>query len=192
MKLHIYHNELDALECIEKDYECLLKEWMSVREQYPNARLYQDSICAKNDVTPKTKAEALALLEADGDYFVICHAGTPFEIFLIVVTVLSAALAIYTYMNMPEVNSDQSSGSGNNSLSARQNKHRVSERVSDIYGAVKSIPDLIAPAYRYYADNVQVEECLMCIGTGYFDIDPDQIKEAETPVNSIGDRKSVV
>ena len=186
MKLHIYHNELDALECIEKDYECLLKEWMSVREQYPNARLYQDSICAKNDVTPKTKAEALALLEADGDYFVICHAGTPFEIFLIVVTVLSAALAIYTYMNMPEINSDQSSGSGNNSLSARQNKHRVSERVSDIYGAVKSIPDLIAPAYRYYADNVQVEECLMCIGTGYFDIDPDQIKEAETPVNSIG------
>ena len=67
MKLHIYHNELDALECIEKDYECLLKEWMSVREQYPNARLYQDSICAKNDVTPKTKAEALALLDADGE-----------------------------------------------------------------------------------------------------------------------------
>ena len=185
MKLHIYHNELDALECIEKEYDCLLKEWMSVREQYPNARLYKDSICAKNDVTPKTKAEALRLLDADGDYFVICHAGDPFTIFLVVVTVLSAALAIYTYMNMPEVDQNQSLGSGNNSLSARQNKHRTSERVPDIYGAVRSVPDLIAPVYRYYADNVQVEECLLCVGTGYFDINADQIKEAETPINSI-------
>lgn len=185
MKLRIYHNELDPLECIEKEYECLLKDWLNMREEYPDARLYKDSICAQNDVTPKTKAEALRLLEADGDYFVLCHAGTPFEIFMVVVMVISAGLAIYTYMNMPEVNNDQSTGSGNNSLSARQNKHRTSERVPDIYGTVKSVPDLIAPVYRYYADNVQVEECLLDVGTGYFEINSDQIKEGETPISSI-------
>lgn len=184
MKLRIYPNELDPLEFSEKEYECLLKDWMNIREEYPEARLYKDSICAQNDVTPKTKEEALRLLHADGDYFVLCHAGTPFEIFLVVVTVLSAALAIYTYMNMPEI-PDQASGSGNNSLASRQNKHRTSERVPDIYGNVKSIPDLIAPLYRYYADNVQVEEALLSIGTGYFEIDSDQIKEGETPINTI-------
>lgn len=184
MKLRIYHNELDPLEFSEKEYECLLKDWLNIREEYPDARLYKDSICAQNDVTPKTKAEALRLLEADGDYFVLCHAGTPFEIFLVVVTVLSAALAVYTYMNMPEI-PDQASGSGNNSLASRQNKHRTSERVPDIYGKVKSIPDLIAPLYRYYADNVQVEEALLSIGAGYFEIDSDQIKEGETPINTI-------
>ncbi|MCU4365649.1 hypothetical protein KTG70_10920 [Acinetobacter variabilis] len=184
MKLRIYPNELDPTEYSEKEYECLLKDWLNIREEYPEARLYKDSICAQNDVTPKTKEEALQLLHADGDYFVLCHAGTPFEIFLIVVTVLSAALAIYTYMNMPEI-PDQASGSGNNSLASRQNKHRTSERVPDIYGKVKSIPDLIAPLYRYYADNVQVEETLMSIGTGYFEIEQDQIKEGETPVNTI-------
>lgn len=184
MKLRIYPNELDPTEFNEKEYECLLKDWMNIREEYPEARLYKDSICAHNDVTPKTKEEALQLLHADGDYFVLCHAGTPFEIFLVVVTVLSAALAIYTYMNMPEI-PDQASGSGNNSLASRQNKHRTSERVPDIYGNVKSIPDLIAPLYRYYADNVQVEEALLSIGTGYFEIDPDQIKEGETPINTI-------
>src|SRR5690606_37648367 len=84
----------------------------------------------------------------------------------------------------PEI-PDQASGSGNNSLASRQNKHRTSERVPDIYGKVKSIPDLIAPLYRYYADNVQVEEALLSIGTGYFEIDPDQIKEGETPINTI-------
>lgn len=185
MKLRIYHNELDPLEFSEKEYECLLKDWLNTREEYPEARLYKDSICAQNDVTPKTKQEALKLLEADGDYFVLCHAGTPFEIFMVVVMVISAGLAIYTYMNMPEINNDQSTGSGNNSLSARQNKHRTSERTPDIYGTVKSVPDLIAPVYRYYADNVQVEECLLGVGTGYFDINPDQIKEGETPISSI-------
>lgn len=184
MKLRIYPNELDPTEYSEKKYECLLKDWLNIREEYPEARLYKDSICAQNDVTPKTREEALQLLHADGDYFVLCHAGTPFEIFLVVVTVLSAALAIYTYMNMPEI-PDQASGSGNNSLASRQNKHRTSERVPDIYGNVKSIPDLIAPLYRYYADNVQVEEALLSIGTGYFEIDSDQIKEGETPINTI-------
>lgn len=184
MKLRIYPNELDPTEYSEKEYECLLKDWLNIREEYPEARLYKDSICAQNDVTPKTKEEALQLLYADGDYFVLCHAGEPLTIFLVVVTVLSAALAIYTYMNMPEI-PDQASGSGNNSLASRQNKHRTSERVPDIYGNVKSIPDLIAPLYRYYADNVQVEEALLSIGTGYFEIDPDQIKEGETPINTI-------
>ncbi len=184
MKLRIYPNELDPTEFNEKEYECLLKDWMSIREEYPEARLYKDSICAHNDVTPKTKEEALQLLHADGDYFVLCHAGDALTIFLVAVTVLSAALAIYTYMNMPEI-PDQASGSGNNSLASRQNKHRTSERVPDIYGNVKSIPDLIAPLYRYYADSVQVEEASLSIGTGYFEIDPDQIKEGETPVNTI-------
>lgn len=184
MKLRTYHNELDPTEYSEKEYDCLLKDWLNIREEYPEARLYKDSICAQNDVTPKTKEEALQLLHADGDYFVLCHAGTPLEIFLVVVTVLSAALAIYTYMNMPEI-PDQATGSGNNSLASRQNKHRTSERAPDIYGKVKSIPDLIAPVYRYYADNVQVEETLMSIGTGYFEIEQDQIKEGETPVNTI-------
>ncbi|WP_179992009.1 MULTISPECIES: host specificity factor TipJ family phage tail protein [unclassified Acinetobacter] len=184
MKLRIYPNELDPTEYSEKEYECLLKDWLNIREEYPEARLYKDSICAQNDVTPKTKEEALQLLHADGDYFVLCHAGDPLTIFLVVVTVLSAALAIYTYMNMPEI-PDQASGSGNNSLASRQNKHRTSERAPDIYGKVKSIPDLIAPLYRYYADNVQVEEALLSIGTGYFEIDSDQIKEGETPINTI-------
>lgn len=185
MKLRIYPNELDPTEYSEKEYDCLLKDWLNIREEYPEARLYKDSICAQNDVTPKTKEEAIQLLHADGDYFVLCHAGTPFEIFLVVVTVLSAALAVYTYMNMPEITDQQASGSGNNSLASRQNKHRTSERAPDAYGHVKSIPDLIAPLYRYYADNVQVEEALLSIGTGYFEIDPDQIKEGETPINTI-------
>lgn len=185
MTLKIFHNELDASDCTERSYTCLLTEWMQVREQYPNARLYKDVICVQNDITPSTKADAWALKGVTGDYQVLCHAGDPVTLG-IAAAVLSVGVAVYTYVNMPDVNSPQdTSGSPNNRLAQRQNKHRVGERVPDIYGKVKSIPDLISSVYRYYKDNIQVEECLLSIGTGSFEIDKYKISEGETPISTI-------
>ena len=185
--LKIFYNELDAGEFEQRPYECLLTEWLAIREQYPTARLYRDCICVQNDVTPKTREQAMALMGATGDYQVLCHAGDPVSALLIVSSVLAVGAAVYTYMNMPDVNTDTAgvSGSPNNSLAQRQNKHRVNERVPDIYGKVKSLPDLISPVYRYYKNNVQVEECLLSLGTGHFEIDEATIKEGETPIKSI-------
>lgn len=185
MTLKIFHNELDASECTERSYNCLLTEWLQIREQYPAARLYKDVICVQNDITPKTKIDAWALKDVTGDYQVLCHAGDPFTLGVIA-AVIAVGTAIYTYVNMPDMSAPQdTSGSPNNSLAQRQNKHRVGERVPDIYGKRKVIPDLVSPVYRYYQDNVQVEECLLSIGNGEFAIDENSIKEGETPVNTI-------
>lgn len=185
MTLKIFHNELDASECTDRCFDCLLTEWMEVREEYPAARLYSGAICVQNDITPKTKLEAWALKDVTGDYQVLCHAGEPTTL-LLIAAVISIGSAIYTYMNMPEMSTPQdTSGSPNNSLAQRQNKHRVGERSPDIYGKRKSIPDLVSSIYRYYKDKVQVEECLLCFGTGWFEIEEDSIKEGETPVNTI-------
>lgn len=185
MTLKIFHNELDASECTERSYNCLLTEWLQVREQYPNARLYKDVVCVQNDITPKTKIDAWALKDVTGNYQVLCHAGDPLTLGIIA-AVISVGMAVYTYLNMPDMQTPQdTSGSPNNSLAQRQNKHRVGERVPDIYGKRKVIPDLISPVYRYYQDNIQVEECLLCTGTGWFEIDENGIKEGETPVNTI-------
>lgn len=186
MLLKVFYNELDPTDCQEYQYDCLLAEWMRIREQHPNARLYHGPVSQQTDVTPKTKAEALALLEADGDYAILCHAyGFDPITWAIVGVVLSVGAAVYTYMHMPKLGTmDQvGGGSANNSLANRQNRHRAGQRVPDIYGRVKSIPDLIAPVYRYYRDNLQVEECLLCIGTGHFDI--TNICESETPIDTI-------
>lgn len=184
--LRIFTNPLDVSESETREYQCLLTEWLAIREQYPTARLYKDAICAQNDVTPKTKEQAWVLKDASGLYQVVCHAGDPGTI-MIAAAILSVATAVYTYMNMPKPPKDFGgvNGSTNNSLAQRQNQHRVGGRVPDIYGIVKSILDLIAPVYRYYRNNIQVEECLLCIGTGYFDIKQADIKEGETPVNTI-------
>ncbi|WP_201627417.1 host specificity factor TipJ family phage tail protein [Psychrobacter immobilis] len=185
MMLKIFHNELDASEFAEHFYTCLLTEWIAVREQYPQARLYKGTICVQNDITPKTKLDAWALKDVTGDYQVLCHAGTPLA-FGIIAAVISVGAAVYTYMNMPEMNAPQDiAGSPNNSLAQRQNKHRVNERAPDIYGKRKVVPDLISTVYRYYEGSVQVEECLLSIGTGSFAINEDMINEGETPINTI-------
>ncbi|MGP9558237.1 host specificity factor TipJ family phage tail protein [Psychrobacter sp. AOP7-A1-24] len=185
MMLKIFHNELDASEFAEHFYTCLLTEWIAVREQYPQARLYKGTICVQNDITPKTKLDAWALKDVTGDYQVLCHAGTPLA-FGIIAAVISVGVAVYTYMNMPEMNAPQDiAGSPNNSLAQRQNKHRVNERAPDIYGKRKVVPDLISTVYRYYEGSVQVEECLLSIGTGSFAINEDMINEGETPINTI-------
>lgn len=185
MMLKIFHNELDASDFTEHFYTCLLTEWIAVREQYPQARLYKGTICVQNDITPKTKMDAWALKDVTGDYQVLCHAGTPLA-FGIIAAVISVGVAVYTYMNMPEMNAPQDiAGSPNNSLAQRQNKHRVNERVPDIYGKPKVIPDLVSTVYRYYEGSVQVEECLLSIGTGSFAVSEDTIKEGETPINTI-------
>ena len=185
MMLKIFHNELDASEFAEHFYMCLLTEWIAVREQYPQARLYKGTICVQNDITPKTKLDAWALKDVTGDYQILCHAGTPLA-FGIIAAVISVGVAVYTYMNMPEMNAPQDiAGSPNNSLAQRQNKHRVNERAPDIYGKRKVVPDLISTVYRYYEGSVQVEECLLSIGTGSFAINEDMINEGETPINTI-------
>lgn len=185
MTLKIFHNELDASECTERSFACLLTEWIKVREEYPAARLYKDTICVQNDITPKTKADAWALKDVTGDYQVLCHAREPNTLALIA-AVISIGSAVYTYMSMPDLSTPQdTSGSPNNSLAQRQNKHRVNERVPDVYGRAKSTPDGISSFYRHYKDNIQVEECLLCFGTGSFAIDENSIKEGETPINTI-------
>ncbi|WP_250162214.1 host specificity factor TipJ family phage tail protein [Psychrobacter sp. WY6] len=185
MMLKIFHNELDASEFAEHFYTCLLTEWIAVREHYPQARLYKGTICVQNDITPKTKLDAWALKDVTGDYQVLCHAGEPVTLGIIA-AVISVGVAVYTYMNMPEMNAPQDvAGSPNNSLAQRQNKHRVGERVPDIYGRRKVMPDLISTVYRYYEGSVQVEECLLSIGTGSFAINEDTINEGETPINTI-------
>jgi len=165
----------------------LLAAWVYARKKYPKCRLYKKAVQLHNDITPKTVESLKDLSDiSDGDYYIIDFAGEPTTL-LIAAVALVAAVSVYTYLTMPEVNqpNSDSSGSPNNSLANRQNKSRPGERVPDIYGHQKSIPDLIAPVYRYYVDNVQTEECLLCVGTGHFEIDEDLIKESETPIKTI-------
>lgn len=158
----------------------VLETFIEVKKNNPQARIYLQPACQQNDVTPANKVDeaALLMLSKKHDFDIVCGAGEAVTIFLAVTAVLSAGLAIYTYLNMPDV-PEMNQKSGNNELSNRVNRERIKGRVPDPFGTNKCVPDLIAPPILYYKENgVEVEECLMCIGRGEFEI--TDIKDGDT------------
>lgn len=141
-------------------------------EVFPDrARIYHLSVSHSNDVTPASDLAIQQLQALDGDiYVVVWPAYDPFTIAYLIVAAITLAFSVYTYMTMPkpQVSAAQSA---NNDLAERQNRARMNGRVPDIFGTVRSTPDLIAPSYTYYDENDrEIEENLMVIGRGYYQI----------------------
>ncbi len=158
----------------------VLETFIEVKKKHPHARIFLQPACQQNDVTPSNKVDeaSLQMLSKTNDFDIVCEAGEPLTIFLTVTAVLSAGLAIYTYLNMPDV-PQMNQKSGNNELSNRVNRERIKGRVPDPLGTNKCVPDLIAPPILYYKeDGVEVEDCLMCLGRGEFEI--TDIKDGDT------------
>lgn len=160
----------------------VLEAFIEVKKKHPQARIYLQPACQQNDVTPSNKVDeaSLVMLSQKHDFDIVCHAAglTPVEWFMVAAAVLSVGVSVYTYMNMPDVPiMDQKSS--NNELSNRVNRERIKGRVPDPFGTNKCVPDLIAPPILYYKeDGVEVEDCLMCLGRGEFEI--TDIKDGDT------------
>ena len=160
----------------------VLETFIEVKKKHPQARIYLQPACQQNDVTPSNKVDeaSLVVLSRKHDFDIVCHAAglTPVEWFMVAAAVLSVGVSVYTYMNMPDVPiMDQKSS--NNELSNRVNRERIKGRVPDPFGTNKCVPDLIAPPILYYKDDgIEIEECLMCLGRGEFEI--TDIKDGDT------------
>lgn len=108
---------------------------------------------------------------------------TGLEIAAIVALVISTSLSLYVMFTMPK-QKPQTAESANNELANRTNQNRLGGRVADIYGQVRSYPDLIAESYTYYNDDeIEVERQLLVIGRGYYQI--DDMKDATTNISDI-------
>ncbi|MGA6877448.1 host specificity factor TipJ family phage tail protein [Acinetobacter sp. AND/436] len=180
-RLRIFKNPVDGGdEVLHIRTDKVLETFIEVKKKSPQARIFLRPACQQNDVTPSNHIDAasLQMLAKTNDFDIVCEAGEPLTIFLVATAVLSAGLAIYTYLNMPDV-PEMNQKSGNNELSNRVNRERIKGRVPDPFGTNKCVPDLIAPPILYYKeDGVEVEECLMCIGRGEFEI--TDIKDGDT------------
>lgn len=182
-RLRILKNPLNAgEEVLHIRTDKVLEAFIEVKKKHPQARIYLQPACQQNDVTPSSKVDeaSLVMLSQKYDFDIVCHAAglTPVEWFMVAAAVLSVGVSVYTYMNMPDVPiMDQKSS--NNELSNRVNRERIKGRVPDPFGTNKCVPDLIAPPILYYKDDgIEVEECLMCLGRGEFEI--TDIKDGDT------------
>lgn len=142
-------------------------EWPST------AKIYNAHVSTVTDITPSSPGDIERLKQLEGPFYVVVYPAIHIAAWvvyaIIAVVVVAAIVMINNIPNAAGLRNNQSQ-SPNNELSERTNKPRLNGRIPDIYGTVRSTPDLIAAPYKIFEDNKEVEYAYMCIGRGYFHI----------------------
>lgn len=138
-------------------------------------------------VTPVTPSDIPRLRELPGPFIIeVFPRGPETWIPMLISLAVSAALSIVSMMLAPSPPNQTArnirSESPNNGLSDRVNRERVNGRIPDIYGTVRSTPDLLC-AHRVFENHVEKEIAYMCIGRGAYDV--SDIRDGTTPVADI-------
>jgi len=150
-------------------------EWPST------ARIYNKQVSSATDVTPSNQSEIDRLGELEGPFFVIVYPAEPITIIYAIVAILVVAVVVMAQNQppLPTMRNTQNQ-SPNNELSERSNKPRPNARIPDIFGTVRSTPDLIALPYKIFENNEEVEYSYMCIGRGYYDVPELEVRDDTT------------
>lgn len=150
-------------------------EWPST------ARIYNEHVSSATDVTPACEADIERLGELEGPFYVVVYPADPVTIIVAIVAVVVVAAVVMAAQQPPTPTlRNTQNQSPNNELSERSNKPRPMARIPDIFGTVRSTPDLIAVPYKIFENNEEVEYAYMCIGRGYYDVPTLEVRDDTT------------
>ncbi|GEA08485.1 hypothetical protein KUL42_32460 [Alteromonas sp. KUL42] len=153
--------------------------------QFPSTgRIYHEQISENNDITPRTVKDIARLNTLDGHIYIVIYPGDPITVIFAVVAVVSAVVAFTMDVPNPALKNNQQT-SPNNELSSRSNRERINARVADIFGTVRSTPDMIAPAYKVFENHLEVEHAYMSVGRGEYEIPDNEVKDDTTRILDI-------
>ncbi|WP_433846890.1 host specificity factor TipJ family phage tail protein [Acinetobacter proteolyticus] len=161
------------------DVSAYLKQQFTVFPQ--NTKIYHNSVAEENDITPLNVEGIKHLQSLEGTFYVVIYPSWIWYVYYAIVAIM-AAYSVYSILTMPKPDGGQP-GSANNELANRSNRMRVKGRVPDIFGNIRAYPDLIAVLYNSYENDIEVEESLMCIGRGFYQI--HDCRDGDTDVNGI-------
>jgi len=158
-------------------------------ETWPEtAVVYQDHVGEENIIPIKCEQDVWNLNKLEGHIIVVVY---PAGLFAIGALVLAANVATILLAGRKKSKSDQvtaqrkipTAGSPNNGLSQRSNRERLNERIPEIFGTVRSIPDLLTNPHIEYRNNTEAEFAYLCVGRGEYEI--SDIREDETKIEMI-------
>ncbi len=163
-----------------------------------SARIYLEAIDAEHDITPTTEFMAEALHRVEGTaYIIVWPQGAAIAVPILINFGIAMAIHVIRGATGDDrlraggprrgVNRILPKGSPNNVAGERQNTARVEERIPDIFGRVRSTPDLIQVPYVTYVNNLQQEISYMCVGQGSYDILAADVREGDTRVDQLLD-----
>jgi hypothetical protein len=156
-------------------------------DRFPdNGHIYHEVISIDHEVTPRCERDIDLLASMEGTFYVVVYPGANVVVGLIIAVVVAAATYFLTPTPPPipvVAQRNQQTASPNNELSERENRPRINGRIPDIFGTVRSTPDLIAATYTMFENGREVEYAYMCIGRGWFEV--SDIRDGETLCENI-------
>lgn len=193
-RVHIIHDPYKLDESTAADVENPLEYLKSeFKDGFPeHAKIYKGSIAVENDITEKLQKDELLINLIDDDIWVVIFPSDLGigAIIAIVSAVISAVVSVYMYLTMPQPE-QIAQKSPNNELSNRVNQLRFNGRVPEIFGTLRSTPDLISAPILYYRDDgTEIEDCLYCVTKGHVNV--LDIKDGDTFGATIPDFQSAV
>lgn len=161
-------------------------------DKFPaTARIYRKHVALSNDITPTDERSALALGSVTDPVYVVVYPAWQQVAVAVVLYAVSWVITELTDKRVPKPRERTFvTGSPNNSLSDRANRARLMERIPDIFGVVRSVPDLIMYTYKVWENHREVEYSWMCVGRGSYGI--SDIREGDTPFDQIVDAAAEV
>lgn len=182
----IYHNDIKGL--TEKEIYQLdtsLSLLQNIQNKFPNGfdNTVTDIYVNNEKIDPLVYD--LSRKATVFDEVVIVNRQQGSVIVGIIVAVVAAAVVAHTLTPTPKTpnNTGNQKESTNNKLTGQTNIARLYQAKPDIYGCVRSYPDIINPAGSEYIDNVKYIDHLFCIGVGYYDL--NNLKYDQTLLNKI-------
>lgn len=137
-------------------------------------QIFHEDLTPEANVTPKNEADVKTLLKLRGRiYVVVLPQGLDPVSWLIIgasIIISVVAALFFTMPKIPDAGASNTPPSPNNALAQRTNRQRMGGRVPDIVGEVWATPDLVAPPYSIYIDDIETEYSLMCLGRGEYEV----------------------
>ena len=148
-----------------------------------NFAVYEGDVCDENEISRSERIEfatdvTIVMLPA-GEFII------PFIISIIVAT------AVTQLIPTPEAqqNLNRAQESPNNQLSDRRNRVRTGQRIPDICGEVRSVPDVITSEYARYLDGVEERIGAYCVGR--WQISVEDVKDGDDLIDSTSKTQGV-
>lgn len=186
--IHFYQPDGDQWSCREIKHDGSCPDWILKNiKQGVNFAVYDGSdINQANEIS--RDYEKVSGCEFASIF--ILPSGGAVGLTLLASLVISAAVALLTPKPKALGNVNRQQESPNNALGDRANKARPNQRIVDICGKVKSIPDVIQQEFARYENNIERKIGYYCIARNQVAV--ADIKDGDTLIADITDSSAGV
>lgn len=176
VKVTLGLNALDPATWVEQEVEDLFAFLLNTfGPRFPvTGKIFHEVIDVAHDVTPDPERLETAehVLTLQGHLYVIVYPAGPEQFIYggILIGGLIVSWLLAPDKKPPPPTLHPVTGSPNNKLADRQNTGRPNGRIPDIFGMVRSTPDLLQLPYTTYVNDRETEIAYMCVGKGEYQI----------------------